>query len=95
MLDINTPLSQIATLEDTHKCSLDPPTLVELSNARQDLLRLLAEPSPIARDKGCHIHYTQANKCGKHLARVLHPRQDHTMIDFILSPSRTKQYVNS
>lgn len=63
--------------------------LADLSNAR---LRLLMECSLAAIHKGSHLHYTQANKCGKYLAQVIHHRQN---IPHIITSSNQKLHKNS
>lgn len=75
----------IASLDSMHKLTLEPKTLVELSNALHNLLNLFMERSLTAQNKGCHIQYSQVNKCGKHLARVIHPRQHRQNISHIIS----------
>lgn len=82
-------------LETTHKRTLDPKTLAELSNAPQDPLCLFTECSLTTRKEGSHIHYSQANKCRKHLAWVIHPRQHRQNIFYIVTPPNQKLHKNS
>lgn len=93
--DISCLLANIASLEESHKWSPDPTTQLDLTNARRDLLRIFAERSLVARDRGRFTHYSQANKCGKYLANVLHPRHARNPISFINSPSKGKVLTNS
>lgn len=73
---------------------MEPKTLAELSNARRDLLRLLMKQSLATCDKGRHLHYVQANKCGKHLTQILHPQQRRQNIPYTLAHPNRKLHKN-
>lgn len=70
-------------------------TQLELTNARRDLLEIFAERSLVAKNKGRFVHYSQANKCDRHLANTLHPRQIRKPIPFINSTTKGKLMNNS
>lgn len=89
--DISHLLAKIAS----HKHSPDPTTQLDLYKTQRDLLRILAERSLVARDRGRFTHYSEANKYGRHLAHVLNPRHTRKSIPFIHSPIKGKLYTNS
>lgn len=85
-------MTTISDLESLHKQTLDPSTFVTLSNSCRDLLQLLDSHSLIARDRARKSYYSIANKCGQHLARVIHPRAPRSPVPFITKSDQTKVF---
>lgn len=83
--DILHLLAKITSLEGSHKCSLDPTTLLDLSNTRRYLLRILTEHSLVARDKGRFTHYYLPKLSLYADDLLLYVTQPHISIPSILS----------
>lgn len=92
--DISRLLTTIASLEESNKWTPDPTVQLVLINARRYLLRIFAERSMMARDKGRFAHYSLANKCGRHLANTVQLRQARKPIPFINSSTKGKILIN-
>lgn len=92
--EINRLLALISSLESSHKQTLDLTTLLDLSNIRQDLLRLFDTQSLMAKEEMKQTHYGSANKCGHHLANFMHPRPPRQAISYLAFSTNTKFFNN-
>lgn len=86
MVDIARLLASITALEDSHKRNPDMVTQLDLTNARRDLLQIFAERYLVAKNKGRFVHYSQANKCGRHLATHCTPVNSGNLSLLLIQP---------
>lgn len=85
-------LTRIHDLEVARKRSQSPHTYANLVQTREQLRSLLDQSYTRCRDKTRRFFYESANKCGRPLARSLHPRSTTTYIQKLHSPNGPDVY---